>query len=372
MGNDAKIRNYRRKDECMNIKGYANLSGTKDYFKRLGFSDSVLRTTPWFKSFPIALGTHLGDFSDNDSQMYRKSISFALQNGINFIDTAINYRGMRSERDIGYVLHKLINEEKLIKRSEVVISTKAGSIPGDIEANLRPDKYLEEKLLNPGIIKESDINIIIKQLESGIIQHIRHTLEPSYFKFAIENSKKNLKLETLDIHYLHNPGTSKKAIGEDKFYNKLESLFEFYEDQVKKNNIRFYGIASWHEFLLSENEEGFISIERAVEIAKSVAGENHHFKFIQLPYNSAFIDALENKNQRVNGELLSAIQAVNKLGLNVTTSASLAQGEKFDDKKPEEFLRHIIDTNGIYAAMVGMKNISHTKENIENVIRTLA
>ena len=54
----------------------------------------------------IALGTHLGDVSDEVSEKYRDAISFALQNGIGTIDGAINYRGMRGRRsqDAGKVI----------------------------------------------------------------------------------------------------------------------------------------------------------------------------------------------------------------------------------------------------------------------------
>ena len=40
----------------------------------------------------IALGTHLGDFSKEDSEKYVQAISYSLTNGINTIDGAINYR----------------------------------------------------------------------------------------------------------------------------------------------------------------------------------------------------------------------------------------------------------------------------------------
>ncbi|MET3726534.1 aryl-alcohol dehydrogenase-like predicted oxidoreductase [Fictibacillus halophilus] len=82
--------------------------------------------------------------NDEDSLSYQESIEFALFHGINFIDTALNYRGMRSERDIGSVLSKLIQKKKQIDRENIFLSTKAGIIPGDIDAQLRPDNYLQE------------------------------------------------------------------------------------------------------------------------------------------------------------------------------------------------------------------------------------
>ena len=52
----------------------------------------------------VALGTHLGNFSKEDSLKYVEAIKYAVRNGIYSIDGAINYRGMCSERDEGVAL----------------------------------------------------------------------------------------------------------------------------------------------------------------------------------------------------------------------------------------------------------------------------
>ena len=79
----------------------------------------------------IGLGTHLGSFSDEDSKQYTDAIMFAVQNGITMIDTAINYRGMRSEKDVGKAVSTLISSG-IIKREDILISSKAGLLFGDI------------------------------------------------------------------------------------------------------------------------------------------------------------------------------------------------------------------------------------------------
>ena len=55
----------------------------------------------------VALGTHLGNFSKEDSLKYVEAIKYAVRNGIYSIDGAINYRGMCSERDEGVALAEL-------------------------------------------------------------------------------------------------------------------------------------------------------------------------------------------------------------------------------------------------------------------------
>lgn len=57
----------------------------------------------------VALGTHLGNFSKEDSLKYVEAIKYAVRNGIYSIDGAINYRGMCSERDEGVALAELMN-----------------------------------------------------------------------------------------------------------------------------------------------------------------------------------------------------------------------------------------------------------------------
>jgi aryl-alcohol dehydrogenase-like predicted oxidoreductase len=319
-------------------------------------SKDLLRKTPWFSSLPIAIGTHLGDFSDEDSKLYQESLMLALQSGINFVDTAINYRGMRSERDIGTVLYELIVKDKQINRSQIIVSTKAGLIPGDIVLGLRPDRYLEEILIEPGIISNDDLNIV---------DNNRHVLAPKYYEFAINKSREHLRINTIDIHYIHNPEISKAILGED-FYKKLIPLFEFYESQVEKGTIRFYGMASWNAFLNDIDVPGYVALEKVVDVAKSVAGDNHHFRFVQMPYNILHPLASNKENQKVRNKMMTAINAANELGLNVTVSATLAQGKGFESGIDyKTLIKYVIDTPGVYAAMVGMKRKHNVESNLK-------
>lgn len=112
--------------------GFATLNGTKRNFAKKKVCDQKLRTTDGFYCLPIAVGTHLGEFSDDDSELYIEALTRAVDLGINFIDTAINYRGMRSEKDVGRALRLLI-ESDLVNRDQLIISTKAGLGLGTID-----------------------------------------------------------------------------------------------------------------------------------------------------------------------------------------------------------------------------------------------
>ena len=344
----------------MKIKGFAGLEETKKYFSTRGIDSKHIRNTDWFYTLPMAIGTHLGNFSDEHSRLYEDTITYAVENGVNFIDTAINYRGMRSERDIGKVLEYLINENKTVKREELVISTKGGQIFGDSQSGIKPIDYLEKILIPQGILEGKDVNIA---------DNHRHTLVPRFYKLSIETSKESLGVETIDIHYIHNPEISMHVLGPEIFYKQLEKLVEFYEEQVELGSIRFYGMATWDAFISDTDSRGYISLEKVMEVVKAVAGEKHHFKFIQLPYNKFYNLANTKLNQSFKGKNYTAIEAANKLGLTVTISSPLNQGEGLneDNLSSKELLRYVIGTEGVYAAMVGTKTRAHLQENLSGI-----
>lgn len=341
----------------MGIKGYATIDGTRNYFNRKNITLEKTRNNKYFASFPMAMGTFLGDFSDEDSKKYEESLIYGLMNGVNFIDTAICYRGMKSEKDVGRVLKRLIMEEKYIKREEVIVSTKAGIIFGDITVPIRPIDYLENILLKENILKPEDINVT---------KEYRHTLSPKFYEHAIDKSKRNLNLDTIDIHYIHEPEESKGVIGDETFYSRIEELFKFYENQVDKGNIVNYGMATYSGFIVPENSRYYISLEKVVNIAKGIAGEKHHFKFIQLKYNKINTAADILKNQKICGKYCTAIEAANELGIIVNVNSPLNQMKAGLDEKysAEKMIKYVLETKGVYAAMIGSKHLQHLKDNM--------
>ncbi|MCA1053761.1 aldo/keto reductase [Rossellomorea aquimaris] len=340
------------------IKGHANLKGTREYFAR----NLNIRTkkTPWFEVSRVALGTHLGEMTEEDSKLYRESLSYAFTNGINFTDTAINYRGMRSERDIGRVISRLIKNNSL-KRGEFVLSTKAGLVPGDIEAKLVPNDYLQEILLKHGIIAESDLNIV---------GHRKHVMAPSYYGFAMNESRKHLNVETIDIYYIHNPEVSMMVLGPKAFYEKLIELFVFLEQTVREGKIRFYGIASWDGFLVSPSDSSYLSLEEVTKAAEIAGGKEHHFKFVQFPLNERRVAAIDYHNQSVSSLPMPTLKAAKELGLYSMTSAPLELGKLIGRKRPpSSLLTTVMNTHHVHSVMVGMKHVSSVKSNIQTILK---
>ncbi|WP_373599299.1 aldo/keto reductase [Paraclostridium bifermentans] len=342
------------------IKGFADLKGSSQYFSNIDKKNWILENDR-YKYSKLGLGTFIGNFSDEDSQLFREAIEYALLNGVNFIDTAINYRGMISERDIGFVITKLIQEGK-IKRNQFIISSKAGIIPGDGAIMFRPINYMQEKLIDTGILNKEDVYIE---------DTLWLTMNPRYFEYALEISRNHLNLETIDIYYMHELELSMRHYGPDEFYKKLKEIVKVYENMVSEGKIREYGMATWDAFQLDPSDEMYISLEKVMEVVESVS-KNHNFKHLMIPINSNKRECVENKNQNYKGEKLSIVECTKKYKIDVHVSGPLGQWEDKDYNKVEKYLEYLIKESGCNSYFVGTKRIKHLKENmgiVENLIK---
>src|SRR5258708_12666955 len=81
-------------------------------------------------AWSMGIGTYLGDPDDETDRAYEAAINAALRGGINLIDTAVNYRFQRSERNIGKAVGELVAAGEL-KREEVIVATKGGNLTFD-------------------------------------------------------------------------------------------------------------------------------------------------------------------------------------------------------------------------------------------------
>src|SRR3954465_15858261 len=115
------------------IAGLATVTGTARFRDRF----PALKAAGHFRNAPrvpevaelslssIGIGTYLGDPTDSADRSYTEAIEEAVRNGINVLDTAINYRHQRSERNLGAALKSLIGAKEFA-RDEVLVCTKAG------------------------------------------------------------------------------------------------------------------------------------------------------------------------------------------------------------------------------------------------------
>jgi len=186
---------------------------------------------------------------------------------------------------------------------------------------------------------------------------------------------KNLGLECIDLIYLHNAVEGQiKDVSREDFMKKLESVFSFYEQKRKECKIRFYGMATWECYRVPPDDSQYLSLNETITLAKKVGGENHGFRFIQLPFNMYLDQAFMIKNQDSNGQQISILDATTKHNIGVFTSVPLMQGKllapgvmpEFDDLKPSiRALQFIRSTPGVLAPLVGHKSVPHVNENLE-------
>ena len=59
------------------------------------------------------------------------------------------------------------------------------------------------------------------------------------------------------------------------------------------------------------------------EIATEIAGDEHGFRFIQLPYNLAMPEALTLANEKVGEETMAVLETAAGLDVTVVVSASM-------------------------------------------------
>ena len=81
----------------------------------------------------LGIGTYMGDPDDiTDFQMYNAIKTAVMSGGLNHIDTAPNYRYMKSEKTVGKVLNSLQHKYD-IGRDQIFLTSKVGYVPEDAE-----------------------------------------------------------------------------------------------------------------------------------------------------------------------------------------------------------------------------------------------
>jgi aryl-alcohol dehydrogenase-like predicted oxidoreductase len=345
----------------------ATLEGTRRYADRLKsrVSPEHFREVQGLVTSSIGLGTYLGEPDAATDEAYREAIVRAVELGVNVIDSAINYRFQRSERSIGQALRDLESSGKA-RRDELIIATKAGFLTFDGVVPEDPRHYIQDTLICTGIIDACDIT-------AG-----SHCMTPRYLENQINRSLENLGIDCIDIFYIHNPEAQLADIDRDEFIRRLRSAFEFLEGAVRDGKIRQYGLATWNAFRVPHTARDSVSIEAAVLCAHSIAADDHHFRYVQLPYNLGMPEAFSLSNQVVDGRNMTILESCRQLGISVMASASMLQSklsvglpEVISDHLPglrtdaQRAIQFVRSTPGIATGLVGMSQIRHVEENLE-------
>ena len=321
--------------------GFATAEGTSRLAARFAdFRDrGFYRNAEGLEVSSLGLGTYLGEADDSTDQAYCDAVIAAVRGGINFLDTAINYRRQRSERSIAAALSALFGTGQA-RRDELVVATKAGFLtPGAV----------------PAFLKAADV-----------VGNM-HSMQPDFLADQIERSRANLGLETIDIFYLHNPETQLGFVPREEFDRRIRRAFLKLEQMAAEEKIRHYGTATWDGYRKPAGAHDVLDLARLLEIAAEAGGSAHHFRFIQLPLNLAMPEAY------TNGVLaLAAKSAITAVASATLLQARLARdlpqalaarlpGLSTDAQRAIQFTR---STPGIAVALVGMSKAAHVSDNL--------
>lgn len=224
----------------------------------------------------IGIGTYRMGANDLENN---KTLQYAIDSGINLIDTASNYNFGTSEILIGNTIDKQI-------RNAVFIVSKAGYIQGqDIE-----------KVKNNNL-KHIELN-----------ENFLFSIDPDFISFQLENSLTRLNTDYIDCYLLHNPEYYyEQNISREDLTNRLFNSFLLLEQKVKEGKIRYYGISS--------NVFNSLPLK---DILDSL-GQFPHFKFLQFPYNIVERNLLF----RLENEATVTISQLKEKGLYILSNRPL-------------------------------------------------
>ena len=309
----------------------------------------------------LGIGTYLGDADDATDAAYTEAVIAAVESGFNVVDTAINYRLQRSERSIGGALKELARRG--YAREEILLCTKAGYLTPDGSMPADPATYFRTEFIEPGILKADEI-------AAGC-----HAMAPKYLADQLERSLKNLGVECVDVFYLHNPETQLAEIPLGDFLARLGAAFAWLETMVGAGKIRAYGMATWTGFRVPQGSPEHLSLAAIESVAREIAGDAHHFRYVQLPVNLGMTEALTLQNQDVDGKQTTIVESADTLRIQIIASASLLQGRMAKrlppfiasaiglDDDAQRALQFVRSLPGMTSALVGMRHAEHVRVN---------
>lgn len=346
------------------IPGRATAEGTLGFAGRSPADPAHFRrTASGIALSSIGLGTYLGDEDDATDRGFEASIAIALAEGVNVFDTAINYRGQRSERAVGRAIRNAI-DSGAAHRDDLFVSTKGGFLPYDSEDPRPPEVQVRAEYIETGMLSAPDI-------AAGC-----HSLAPGFIDEMIARSRRNLGLATIDLYYLHNPETQLPGLSPKAFAGRMRRAIEMLEKAAGEGRIASWGIATWDALRVPPSHPAHVALADVIAIARDVAGDGHHFAAVQAPINLAMPQALAFPSQPIGGRMLPLAAAAEALGLACFSSASILQGRLVGADLPAEVenlftavpegapraLQLPRSAAGVTSALVGVSRPEHARE----------
>ena len=350
------------------IPGRATAEATSGFAERFAasFAPDFYRKAAGLTVSSIGMGTYLGECDDEEDARYVSVLTEGIANGLNLLDTAINYRCQRSERAVGTALRNAI-DAGLAAREEIVVCTKGGYVPLEgvpPESRQQYDEYLDQEYFGRGTMTRADL------VAGG------HCLTPAFLTNQVERSRVNLGVECIDFFYVHNPEQQLDTVDRTRFREVMLHAFSALESAVADGIVGAYGCATWNGFRTFAASRNYLSLSELVDIAREAGGASHHFRVVQLPVNLAMTEAVRAPTQSENGKNVALLDLAQDLDIAVVASASLMQSQlaqnlpgavrsmfpafETDAQRAIAFVRSL----PVGAALVGMRSLGHLTENL--------
>lgn len=373
------------------IHGWAQVDETKSYSALFeeNSSGSYKFDLNGLSLSNIGIGTYLGEDTADEDKDVIAAIYDAVMKGVNVIDTAINYRGMKSELCIGKALKILTTSGPadrpfVASRKALFISTKAGFIPVDSNNKINATGIISNwsSAYLPSENNPSDL------FPSSEVVDGKHCIAPACLSSSLSASRKNLGIFTIDLFYIHNAAEKQLgAIDRPTFMKRLEASFVFLEQARAENKIRYYGMATWTCFTSDPSSPTHLSLYDVVALAELVGGKNHGFRYIQIPVTASIPAAFNKRTQ--NGTTL--LVAASSLNVNVVGSRSIGGGDSSSLTIAENVFKKCVSSTAflggkkhsqkhlsaaaksllisrsvpdVLTSLVGMKKSTHIHENL--------
>lgn len=238
---------------------------------------------------------------DTHTPEHAQALRYALQQGVNLIDTSSNYGDGRSEELIGQVVQELIAAGQL-SRADLVIVSKVGYLQG--QNYLLSQQRQAENRPFPDLVPYSN--------------GLEHCLHPEFIQDQLTRTLQRLKTNFVDVYLLHNPEyylSWAKKMGFDpaeahaEYQRRLTLAFVHLEKEVAAGRIKGYGVSS-NTFPAAAESYEFTSLAQLWDIAQNLT-PSHHFQVIQLPFNLLETGAATEANQPHGQTVLEFAQAQN-------------------------------------------------------------
>ncbi len=348
--------------------GRATPEGTRRFAERFSHLPGHFRCPDRLLLPSLGLGLRNGEPGGRDELLYRGAVAQLLEGGVNLFATALSERLQKSERSLGAALERAFRGGR-VARDEICVVTKGGYLTPDpdfAESPARVRRYLRETYLDSGLVDPDHLS------------HGAHCLDPPFLRDQIERSRRNLRLETLDLYLLEDPELALQAAGAAEFRRRICAAFEELERAVEAGWIGAFGLSTWDGFLRPHTDRHHLGVLDLFGWALDVGGADHHLRALQVPYGLALPGALCFESQLgPRGASEALLATLRGTGTAVFASAPLLQGRalgalpelvhrSFPEARSDaqRCLQFVRSTPGVTAAIVGMREPEHVEENL--------